>query len=292
MLLQKRRDMLADGRFRRIRQTEFNHAAAFFVGPFIKAGQREKAVQRNPAHFVTAQHRRTGAADQLGAAAQQRHVDLFGSLFRQQPLLGDPALFDQLRQIGGGQALALADDAAFRQPRQGQVDIVAAQHQMVTDPDPGQFRFAQAMLDFDQGQIGGAAAHVQHQQQMHVRQCRPQPSRVAPQPVITHRLRLLQQTHVWQTGLPGRRQGQRAGGFVEGSGDGDDDVLIFQRRIGVTVPPYAADMLQITGAGLNRRHLNDPIVAAPGQDIGAVVHRRVRQPTFRAGHQTAFGLRP
>lgn len=162
--------MLADRRFRRIRQAELDHAATFPVRQIVKPRQREKTIQGNSPDFTPRQRDRTGAANQFGAAAQQGHIGLLRRIVRQEPLLGDPALLDQLRQIRRRQALIRATQTAFGHMRQGQVDIVAAEHQMVADPDAGQFGFVPALLHFDQGQVGGAAADIANQQQMHIGQ--------------------------------------------------------------------------------------------------------------------------
>lgn len=56
------------------------------------------------------------------------------------------------------------------------------------------------------------------------------------------------------------------------------------------MPPNGTDMRQIAGAGRNRRHLGDLIGTAPGQDVRAMVNRRMRQPAFGAGHEPALGF--
>ena len=49
--------------------------------------------------------------------------------------------------------------------RKSQVDIVPTQHQMIADGDAGQFWFFGTLFNLDQGQIHGAAADVDDQQQ-------------------------------------------------------------------------------------------------------------------------------
>ena len=66
--------------------------------------------------------------------------------------------------------LFVADQPAFGQMRQGQVDIIAAQHQMIADADTGQFRLLFAVFDLDQRQVGRAAADIADQQQMDIGQ--------------------------------------------------------------------------------------------------------------------------
>ena len=192
--------MTGDGRVRHIGQAEFHHPAALAVRQFVDADAGKEAVQHQFPHFVPAQFRRAGRTDQAAAAAEQGDGDRLRRGISQQPLLGDPALLDQLRQFGGGEAAALAQHAAFGAMRQGQIDVVAAQHQVIADRDAGQSGFVGAGLNLDQRQVHGAAADIDHQQQTHRFELARQQTSLLPEPVVTDRLRLFQQAQTRQTG--------------------------------------------------------------------------------------------
>ena len=53
---------------------------------------------------------------------------------------------------------------------QGQVHVVAAEHQVIADTDARQHRHAVVDAGFDQRQVRGAATHVAHQYQTRARQ--------------------------------------------------------------------------------------------------------------------------
>jgi hypothetical protein len=114
---------------------------------------------------------------------------------------------------------------------------------------------------------------------------------MAEQPVVERRLRFLEQAQLGQAGLPCGFQRQRARAFVEGRGNGQDHLLLFERCLRETVPPGGADMRQIAGAGGDRRHLGDAVFGTPGQDRRHAVDRGVRQPALGAGDQATGNLR-
>jgi hypothetical protein len=61
-------------------------------------------------------------------------------------------------------------------------------------------------------------------------------------PAVQRRLRLLEQDHVFAACRLGRFGTQLACRRIEGSGDGDDDFLLHEGRLGVGVVPGGAQM--------------------------------------------------
>ncbi len=77
--------------------------------------------------------------------------------------------------------------------REREVHVVAAEHQMVAHTDAGERRLAVAHLDFDQREVGGAAAHVADQHEPCIRQFSRQTLAMMKQPVVERGLWLFQQ---------------------------------------------------------------------------------------------------
>jgi hypothetical protein len=173
---------------------------------------------------------------------------------------------------------------------EGEVHVVAAEHQVIADADARQHRLAVAQRDLDQRQVGGAAADVADEQQARLCEFVGEPLLMPEEPVVEGRLRFLEQAQVRQPGLPRCRQRQGAGAFVEGGGNGQDQLLPLQRRLRKTVQPGGTHMREIAGAGADRRHLVHRVVGAPGQDRRQTIDRRVRQPALGARHQPTGNL--
>ncbi len=290
--LQEGGQMAADRRVGGIGQAELDDRGAAALRQFVRPGERQEAVHDQALDFVAAQFDRTRAADQAGTGAEQGHRNVLGSIHRQQLLLRYPAALHQLREAGGGQALArratAGVEALLDQVGERQVHVVAAQHQVVADADAGQARRRDAVrggLDLDQGEVGGAAADVAHQQQAGLRELGGELFAVAEQPVVEGGLRLLQQAQARQAGEAGRLQGERARALVEGGGHREHEVLVFERGLGVPPSPRRAHVGEVARARDHRRNLAHVLGRAPGQDGGAAVDAGVRQPALGAGHR-------
>ena len=135
---------------------------------------------------------------------------------------------------------------------QGQVDVIAAQHQMVANRNAGQPGLLFARFNFDQGKIGGTATNVADQQQTNPLQLLFQMLIMPPEPVITDRLRLFQQTNLRQSGEPCRFDGQRAGRFIKRCRYRQYQRLLFQWVSGKMAVPGGAKMRQVGCTGSYR----------------------------------------
>ena len=130
-------------------------------------------------------------------------------------------------------------------------------------------------FDANQGQIGRAAAHIDHQHQTAVRQLLSQLLALQQQPVVKRRFGFFQQMHIGQTRQLRSFQRQSARAFVKRSGHREHHGLLLQWGIGVRRIPGRFDMGQIRGRGVQRRHLGDIFCRTPGQDGRRAVHARV-----------------
>ena len=281
--------MACDGRVSRIRQTELDDAGAAFAQGLADGFAGHEAIDQKLLDLVALQRGRAGAADELRAAPQQGHLDLLGGVCRQQLFFGHAAALHQLPQAccrqGGVWPHALLDPL-----RQGQVHVVAAQHEVVAHANAGELGLVLVVRHLNQGEVGGATAHVTHQHQAGVAQGSAQVGAVPKQPIVKGRLRFFQQAQTVQARLLRGGQGEAARAFVKRSGHGEHDVLFGQRRVGKAFVPRRLHMGQVAGAGVHRRDLGDVVRRSPRQDGGGAVYAGVRQPAFGAADQATGHL--
>jgi hypothetical protein len=171
----------------------------------------------------------------------------------------------------GGQAL-------LDQLGQGQVDVVAAQEQVIADRDPGK---ATVGVDGDQREVGGAAADIEHQDPLARRQGAGGAA-VAVDPGVERGLGLLEEHDLGEAGLGGGQGGELPGRLVERRRAGHDDVLLGEPGVGEGVIPGRPDVGQDLGLGRHRRQ-SRPVVATPRQDGGVAIDAGVAQPGLGRG---------
>ena len=83
----------------------------------------------------------------------------------------------------------------------------------------------------------------------------------------------------------GRLDGEFPCRRVEGGRHGDDQILLTQRRLGMTLVPRIAQVAQIGDGSLERRNPLDLIRSLRWQQGRASVDPGMRQPTLGAGHK-------
>ena len=115
---------------------------------------------------------------------------------------------------------------------QGQVEVVAAEDQVVADGHAVELHLAAlAAADADQGEVGRAAADVADQNLLaRLDQLVPVVA-MGVDPGVEGRLRLLDQHHPRQTGQGGRLDGQLAGHLVERGRQREHEILLGQRML-------------------------------------------------------------
>ncbi len=212
-----------------------------------------------------------------------------GLLIAQQLLLGRPAGEPQGAPLLGIQPRAA--QLLLDVMRQRQVDVVAAEHQVIAHGHAAESRAGRGLDHRDQAEIGRAAADVADEDQL----ARPDlalPSvLVRDDPAIERRLGLLEQRDVRQSGLASGLERQLARGLVERCRDGQHDLLMLESEVLVVGRergvPGVADVAQVGRRRPDRRDLLDLRRAAPGQDIGLAVDARVAEPALGAADQPA-----
>ena len=116
----------------------------------------------------------------------------------------------------------------------------------------------------DEREIGGAAADIDHQDE--VAGLYPiAPVGVAFDPGVEGGLRLFQERDVAIAGLLGSFQGEFARHRVEGCGDRHQHLLRGEFGVGHAGVPGFAQMFEVTAAGFERRNFGDALGRMEGQ---------------------------
>ncbi len=205
----------------------------------------------------------------------------------EQRLLRGASGLDGLGPLGGGQAPAIGEELLLHTAGEGGVHVVAAEHQVLAHGEPPQHGAFRRDARVHEGEVRGAAAHVHHEHQAHVGQHLRQIRAVASGVVVEGRLRLLDEGELLQARLARRAHGEGARRLVEGGGDGDDDLLLSQRRLRVSEVPRPSHVRQQQGAGLHRRELGHIRGSTPRKDGSGAIHAWVAQPALRGGDEPA-----
>ncbi|MDR8998881.1 hypothetical protein FEP67_05030 [Burkholderia multivorans] len=290
--VQERGDVPRDGRIARVRQAEFDDRRTRTLRQLVGRDLRKKAVDDDLLDLAARQLGRTCAADEPAAGTEQRDGHRFGRIVAEQALLRRAATLDELRQARGRQPRAGLGQARLDEAREREVHVVAAEHQMIADADARKRRLAiVAGRDVDERQIGRAAADVADQHASRRGERVAQRRTLAVQPVVERGLRLLEQPQRGQPRASRGLDGQRARAVVERSGDGQDDMLLRERRVGKVRIPCGTHVREIARARIDGRHLVDAVGSAPRQNRREAIDRRVRQPALRARDEAARHLR-
>ncbi len=303
LALQEGGDVAGDGGVVGVGQAEFDEGAARPRRLRIRRHLREESFDQQPVHVGAREGGGARAADQPAAAALERDGGLRGAVRGEQALLGAAAALGELRELDGRERgvrglarLAGLDRGPARQPRldparEREVHVVAAEHEVVAHAGARELRLAGGVQrDIDEREVGGAAAHIDHEQAARVGEWIGQIGAVREDPVVERGLRLFDEVDGAEAGECGGLEGELARAFVERGGHGEHGGLLRERRLGVGVVPGVAQVAQIAGAGLQRGDLGHLMGRAPGQDGGGAVHGGVRQPALGAGHEPAGRL--
>ena len=210
--------MPGDGGVGGVGQSDFLQAGAPLEHGHLGAGYgRQEALPEHAVDILAQEGGLDGAADEAGPHAQNGHGLFLGLGTRcEQLLLGRAAVVpegQQLAAVDFGPLLCqpFGDDVG-----QGQVDVVAAEQDVLTHGHAGERQFTAALGDGDEGEVGGAAADIHHQNEV-ADGDEPAPVGVALHPGVKRGLRLFEQSDVFEAGLFGGFEGQFARHGVEGS---------------------------------------------------------------------------
>ena len=148
----------------------------------------------------------------------------FGSASRR--LLGGRALAAQTAALADGELRA---ELRFHQPGERQIEIVAAEQQVLADGGAREIDAVAFAGDADQAEIAGAAADVADQHHLAVEEQLAGAREIVGDPGIERRRGLFEQRELRDAGFGGGGDGQLARFFIERRGHGEDDIVIGER---------------------------------------------------------------
>ena len=265
----------------RVREPELLEPAATPGERGVDGDQRKEAIEQHALELVARDLVAEVRAHELAAATG--HVDRrrVGSPWLEERLLREATRVDEPVPLQGVELLACAharDDALFDDLGECQVEVVAAEQQVIADRRTREP--VAAGIDVDQREVRGAATDVEYQDVLARRELR---SAAAPRdPRVERGLRLLEKHDGRVAGRHCRLQRELARGLVEGRGDGHEHVRLVERCLGALVVPRLADVTQHERLRGDRRQLR-AVAIAPRQDRGLPVDARVTQPRLCRG---------
>ena len=151
-------------------------------------------------------------------------------------------------------SLLPARQLLFQVVRQGKIEIIAAEDQMITDGHAVELDLAAfAAADADQREVGRAPADIADEDLL-ARLDKLVPSvAMGVDPGIESGLRLFDQHHPRQAGQRGRLDRQLPRHFIEGGRQREHEILLGQRMLRKAGVPSGADVGQVPRADFDRR---------------------------------------
>jgi hypothetical protein len=245
----------------------------------------EEAVENQALHLGPLEFGGERAAQQAAAFGGHGHAMAFGRAIAQQGFLGVARGLEQLGPLRGAEFASAGQQPFLGVARERGVHVVAAEHQMIAHGNTPQGRLSPIGAHLNEREIGGAAADVHHQHEPHAGEGGGQIVAMMRRKIVKGGLRLLDQQELLKPGLARGGDGERACGFVEGSGDGDDDFLRGQGGGGMGVVPSGGQMREQPGRRLDRRDFGHIAGGAPRQNGSRPVHAGVAQPALGGSHE-------
>ena len=172
--------------------------------------------------------------------------------------------------------------------RQRQIEIIAAEDQMIADGDAMELHFAAfAAADANEREVGSSAADIADQNLLARRDQLLPIGLMGVNPGVKSGLRLFDQHHARQTGRRRRFDGQLPGDLVERGRQREHEILLFQRLAGKAMVPSIADVGEIPRADFDRREFFHVLRPAPRQNRRRPIHARMTEPRLGRVDQPA-----
>ena len=216
--------------------------------------------------------------------AEHGDLDALQVRIGEQPLLGRGALAAQAAALADGERHA---ELGFHQPGEREIEIVAAEQQVLADGGAREVDPVAFARDADQAEVAGAAADVADQHDLAVEELLARAREIVGDPGIEGRGGLFEQRQLFEAGFARGHHGELAGLFVEGRGHGEDDVLLGERHA-LGLVPLLAEFGDEARRDFDRREHAAGLLRIPGQDLGGAVDVGIREPGFGRVHQAAW----
>ncbi len=151
---QESREMARDGGIGGVRQPHLLQADTALPRRHVVAGHDWKeAVEQRLVHVFDGERRGDGAADQPGAAAEQRDRTLPFGRVAQQRLLREARLVPEPVQLPGVDAVSGTLEPRLQQAGERQIHVVAAEQDVLADGHPFEAQVAIALGHRDQAEV-------------------------------------------------------------------------------------------------------------------------------------------
>ena len=197
-------------------------------GIFAARHRGEETVERDRLDLGSRQLRLDAAADQLRAPAGDRDRPALDGrlLLAQQLFLGRPAGESKCTPLLGVEPRAA--ELLLDMMGQREVDVVAAEHQVIADGDAAKPGAGRRLDDRDQAEVGRPAADVADQDQLAGANLALPAVLVRDDPAVKRRLRFLEQRDRGELRPLGGLDRQLAGRLVERGRHRQHDLLVFE----------------------------------------------------------------
>jgi hypothetical protein len=132
----------------------------------------------------------------------------------------------------------------LHQPSQGEIQVVAAQQQMLADRRARELDPVAIAMHADQCKVARAAAHIAHQHQLSVEQALLRLREVIGDPGVERRGRFFHQRQLFDSSVARSLDGELARFFIKRGRHRQNDFLIRQRIVWMPPIPGLADLRQ------------------------------------------------
>ena len=275
--------MPCDCRIGFVRESEFAQPdAPIACSGDLARRRRGQELVDDPLHVVSAEIDRNCLADHGTAGAEQPDRRAFGWRLAEHSFLGGGARSAERRALGNREPhpRSRVGDPALNQRGECEIDVVAAEQQVISDRDTFERRHAGFDPDANQTEVCRAAADVAHERQSIVFSGRRFRSMFG-HPCVERGDRLLQERQICELGRPRCFDRQLARLLVERRGHRQHNALALQpqplvaaRNRGV---PCIADVHQVPRGRVDRRDART-WRCTPREDRSSPIDTGMRQP--------------
>ena len=256
-------------------------AALFLLGRLAALGERQEAFERQLQRLLAQNFGLERSADQRRPGAEHGDFHRLQVGVVEQLLLGRRALPPQAAALADGKLRA---QFGFHQPGQGEIQVVAAQQQMLAHGGAGEIDQVAVARNADQAEVAGAAAHVADQHHLAVEELLARLRQVVGDPRIERRGGLFEQGELLEAGLA---RGLTVSSRASSSKDAGTVSTMSCSASGAAVRavPLLAELADDARGNFHRRKHAPGLRRIPGQDLGGAVHIGVGEPRFGRMHQ-------
>lgn len=269
-----------DGMVGGIREAEFLEAGAATSGFVAEGDLGKETIHEEFDGFGVGEFGGESAADEARTCGGDIDGEAFWGRVAEQAFLHVLAAADE-NGPGARVEFGVGTEPVFEVMGKGEVEVIAAENEMITDGVAVESDLAViARLHLDEREIGSTAADIADEDFVAGLEALIPIGAVGMDPGVKSGLRFLEENDAGEMSAVGCSDGEFAGDFVEGSRDGDDDLLFGERVGGVCMIPGGVDVSQETSADFHGRKLFDVGSAVPGENFAGAIDAGMAEPGF------------